>query len=428
MKHYDCIAIGTGSAMNIVEALLNSNPEARVAVIDKDDPGGICLTRACIPSKLLIYPAELVRSVEEAAKHGIQAEITEVDFLAVMDRMRNTIDRDIRSIEKSLQEAEAVDYFRDTAEFIEPHTLRVGQETIRGDMILLCTGSRPAIPNIRGLDQVDYLTSDTLLGLKELPKSLIILGGGYIAAEYGHFFSAMGSRVTILGRNPRFLPEEEPEISVAAKQKMSGMMDVLTGHEVMQVESEDRQQIRVRARQRRTGQEREFTAEALLLAAGRASNADLIRPDRGGIETDEHGWIRVDDRLETSSKNVWAFGDATGRHLFKHVANYESRVVYANALLGESMQASYHAVPHAVFASPEIAAVGLGEAEAAAAYGGDNILIGFQPFDETARGEAMMLEECFVKVILEKTSERILGAHIIGPKASILIQELINLI
>ncbi len=427
MKHYDCIAIGTGSAMNVVQGLLERNEEAEVAVVDKDEPGGICLTKACIPSKLLVYPAEVMRQVQEAPKHGIQVEVKGVDFHAIMERMRNTVSEDSREIKTNLSQSEALDYYQGVAEFTGPYSMRVGEEEISGDMILLCPGSRPAIPDIEGLEETGYLTSDTLLELEECPESLIIIGGGYVAAEYGHFFSAMGSRVSILGRNPQFLPAEEPEVSAVARDKMARHMDVVVNHEVVRVRSGDSGEVRVTARDRGTGEEREMEAEKLLLATGRSPNTDLLRADRAGLETDSGGWLVVNNELETSVKNVWAFGDGIGRHLYKHVANYESRVAYANAVLGHSMSVDYHAVPHAVFAWPEIAGMGMKEAEAAAEYGEENILIGFHPFEETARGEAMDAEDCFVKVILEESSERLLGAHIIGPQASILIQELITI-
>jgi dihydrolipoamide dehydrogenase len=238
----------------------------------------------------------------------------------------------------------------------------------------------------------------------------------------------MGSKVTVLGRNKQFLPLEEVEVSLVAQQQLEDKdVEIFTNHEVTEVSRENDRQIRVSARDQISGQNREVYTQVLLVAAGRASNSDLLRPEQAGIETDSHGWLVVDENLQTSVKNIWAFGDAIGRYFFKHVANYESRVVYANAVLDEPTIADYHAVPHAVFSYPEIAAVGMKEFEAVRAYGREDILIGFQPFAETARGEAMGLEECFMKVILSQTSQKILGAHIIGPQASILIQEVISL-
>ena len=191
MKEYDLISIGTGSAMNIVGVMIQKNPQMKVAVIDKDEPGGICLTRGCIPSKMLLYPAELVRTIGRAGELGIDVDIRKVDFRGVMERMRTLIYKDINMIRQGLSHSKNIDYYPATAEFISPYTLKVSDETITSKMIFLCTGSKPILPPIKGLDEVGYLTSDTALTMKKLPRSIAIVGGGYIAAEYGHFFSAM---------------------------------------------------------------------------------------------------------------------------------------------------------------------------------------------------------------------------------------------
>src|SRR5579863_1764846 len=189
MKEYDAVVVGSGSAMNIVEALIEENPKIRVAVIDKDEPGGICLTRGCIPSKILLYPAEVLRTVEEAKRFGISVEVKGVDFQAVMGRMRGLIDADIDSIRRGLSESENIDYYHAAAEFVAPYTMTVEGETIKGGMFILGSGSSAVIPKVEGLEGAGYLTSDTVLRLTELPESIAIIGGGYIAAEYGHFFA-----------------------------------------------------------------------------------------------------------------------------------------------------------------------------------------------------------------------------------------------
>lgn len=427
MKAYDLIAIGTGSAMNIVEAMLQRAPEKRVAVVDKDDPGGICLTRGCIPTKMLVYPAEIVRGLDEAKALGLDVQIKHVDFQGIMARMRSTVGRDVEEIRRGLSEAKGLDYYPGAAEFVGPYRLKVGAEEISAKMIFLCLGSRPTIPAIEGLDGVAYHTSDTILGLKKLPATLAILGGGYIAAEYGHFFSGMGSQVTIIGRNPQFLPNEEPEVADLAKREMSKHLTLLTNHEVVKVEASGKSKKKIVALDRTTGKEKKIVSEVILLAAGRTSNTDILKPERAGIKTDEKGWILVDEYLETSQANIWALGDAIGRHQFKHAANYESKVVYYNAVLGQRMKADYHAIPHAVFCTPEIASVGLREKEAVDLYGEDVVLVGFHRYRNTAKGEAMGLKDPFVKAIVEAETNRILGAHIIGPQASVLIQEIITL-
>ncbi|MDH5746634.1 MAG: dihydrolipoyl dehydrogenase, partial [Candidatus Bathyarchaeota archaeon] len=426
-KEYDLISIGTGSAMNIVGVMIQENPQMKVAVIDKDEPGGICLTRGCIPSKMLLYPAELVRTIGRAGELGIDVDIRKVDFRRVMERMRTLIHKDINMIRQGLSHSENIDYYPAVAEFIRPYTLKIGDATITSKMIFLCTGSKPIIPPIRGLDEVGYLTSDTVLSMNQLPRSLAIVGGGYIAAEYGHFFSAMGSKVTIIGRNPQFLKQEEPEVSALAKKALGKHMAILTNHEVREAEKTPTGVKRLIAVSRENRERVVTSADEILVAAGRGPNTDVLHPEKGGINTDKRGWIIVDEYLETSQPNIWAFGDANGKHLFKHVANYESLVVYYNAVLNRKMKADYHAIPHAVFTYPEIGSVGLKEKEAIGKYGEENVLIGMYRYENTAKGEAMGVKEYFVKVIVEKETVKILGAHIIGPYASVLIQEIINL-
>ena len=427
MKEYDLVVIGTGSGMNYVYPVIERNPGFRVAVIDKDEPGGICLTRGCIPSKLLLYPAELVRTVETAVKFGIDVQIRNIDFKTIMNRMRSIISHDIGMIREGFLGNPDIDYYNDIAEFISPYTMNVGNETIGGKMFFLCSGSKPLIPHIKGLNETGYLTSDTVLKMTELPESISIIGGGYIAAEYGHFFSAMGSRVTIIGRNPRFIPDEEPEISALAAREMSKNMEILTSLEVFEVAKDGDGKKVITAKEKAGGEEVVITSDEILVAAGRAPNTDILHPERGGIKTDSNGWIVVNEYLETSQPGIWAFGDANGRYLFKHVANFESAVVFENAILKKKTRMDYHAVPHAVFSYPEIASAGLKEKEAIKKYGEDSVLIGFRKYEDTAKGQAMDVKDCFVKVILEKNTNRILGAHIIGPYASILIQEIINL-
>jgi dihydrolipoamide dehydrogenase len=427
MKNYDLIVIGTGSGMNYVNSIIDLNPEMKIAVIDKDEPGGICLTRGCIPSKLLLYPAELVRELEKAPLFGITLEIKDIEFRTIMERMRRRIGEDIEMIRQGLTENPYLDYYHEPAEFISPYTLKVGGETLHSNMIFLCTGSRPAVPPVKGLEDAGYLTSDTMLELDECPMSLAILGGSYIGAEYGHFFSAMGAEVTVIGRNPHFLPLAEPEISELARIKMSEYMRILTNHEAIEVRKESSGQKTVVAKDRDSGKETEITVDEILVATGRAPNTDILHPERAGIKTDPQGWILVNEYLETSQPNIWAFGDANGKHLLKHVGNYESRIVFLNAIRKEKVKVDYHAVPHAVFSYPEIAGVGMSEKEAIDELGEKRVVIGFKLFEDTAKGSAMEARDYFLKVILDGLEERILGAHIIGPHASILIHEIIPL-
>jgi len=427
MKTYDLIVIGSGSAMEIVNAMLQENQSMKVAIIDKDEPGGICLTRGCIPSKILLYPAELVRTIDRAGEFGIDVSVKRIDFAEVMERMKNFINKNINAIRQGLSNSKNIDYYPTLAEFTAPYTLKVGGNNITSKMIFLCTGSRPVIPPIKGLQNVGYLTSDTILKLDRLPETTTIIGGGYIAAEYGHFLSAMGSKVTIIGRNPLFIPDEEPEISALAKRELQKHMTIITNHEVRSAERTLTGKKKLIAVNRENQKEVEIVGDEILVASGREPNTDILHPERAGIKTDEKGYIIVNEYAETSQPNIWALGDADGKFPFKHVANHEAQIVYYNAVLKRKEKTDYHAIPHAIFTDPEIAGVGLQEKQAIQEYGKDNVLIGFQRFQDTAKGEAMGLKDYFVKVIVERKNMKILGAHIIGPEASVLIQEIINL-
>jgi len=426
MKEYDFILIGTGSGMEIANALLEENPKLKAAIVDKDEPGGICLTRGCIPSKILLYPAELVRTIQRAKDFGITVDMKNIDFPEIMQRMRDLISKDINSLRNGLSSSKNIDYYTSVAEFLAPYTLKVGDETITSKMIFLCTGSKPIIPSISGLDETGYVTSDTILELTKLPKSVAIVGGGYIAAEYGHFLASMGSQVTIVGRNPQFIPDEEPEISSLAKRELQKRMTILTNCKVYKTEKTPNGK-KLFAIDGTTQKEIEILADEILIASGRGPNTDMLHPERAGIKTDIHGWIIVNEYLETSQPNIWALGDADGNYLFKHVANYEALLVYLNLRQKRKIKVDYQAVPHAIFTDPEIASVGLKEKEAIAKYGENNLRIGVHRYEDTAKGEAMGLKDYFVKVIVLNEGMKILGAHIIGPYASVLIQEIIDL-
>ena len=427
MKEYDLIVIGTGTGMELANAFLQENSAAKIVVIDKDEPGGICLTRGCIPSKLLLYPADVVRTIERAEKFGIKAEIKKIDTSFVLERMRTSIKRDIEAIRNGLTKTPNIEYFHEAAEFIAPYTVKVGDQTISAKMIFLSIGSRPVIPKIEGLEKVGYLTSDTILSVLKLPSSIGIIGGGYIGAEYGHFLSAMGCKVTIIGSNPRIIPEEEPEISRLAKREMEKHILIHTGYQVKRVEKTLNGKKRITGINPETQKEVKVEVDEILVAVGRRANTDILHPERAGIKINDRGFIVVNEYMESSQPNIWVVGDANGIYMFKHVANYQAQVVYDNAILKNQVKADFTAVPHAVFSDPEIASVGLKEAEAIAKYGKDNVVIGFTKFADTAKGEAMSLEDEFVKVILERGTWKILGAHIIGPQASILIQEIVDL-
>jgi mycothione reductase len=420
VQDYDVIVVGSGSGMTVVENALNEG--LRVALIEGGPVGGTCLNVGCIPTKLLVFPADRIAEIQESAKLGVKARIEAIDFAGIMERMRRSVQRDHDQLREGLRGTWQLDFYETMAHFVGPYTLQVGDVRIRGKKIFLANGARPLMPPIRGLDQLSLLNNETVLQLTALPASMAIIGGGYMACEFAHFFAAMGTRVTILQRNKHLVPEEEPEISTMLKNKLSERMEVHTGTEVNAVGRQEDGYV-LTAKDVAEGGERTFSAEQVLLAAGRRSNADLLQVDAAGIATDERGYVVVNEFLGTNIKNIWAFGDITGRHMFRHVANEESFYAWHNSQHRHGAAVPYDAIPHAVFTYPQIASVGLTEREARR---GHRVLVGLTPYTSVAMGEAMLEQDGFAKAVVEESTGRILGFHIIGAQASILIQEVIN--
>jgi mycothione reductase len=420
MEEFDIIVIGSGSGMLIASAAVDQG--LLVALIEHGKMGGTCINVGCVPSKMLIYPAEVLTTIKKADKLGVNATLNSVDFKNIMTRMHELVSEDSGHQAMAVEATPGITWFKETAEFIFDYTLQVGLHTISADKIFIVSGSRTALPLIKGIDKIDYLTSNTVLELQTPPKSILIVGGGYIGMEYGHFFSSIGTKTIIIQRPERVLPEEEVEISELLLKEMSQRMEIKTGFEVIEAKIEGQTKTLI-ARNRKDGSLHEFSAEAVMIATGRVSNADTIKPEKSGIALDEHNFIKVNEYLETSKKNIWALGDAIGIQMFKHVANYEAGIAWHNAQHEHKAKMDYSAVPHAVFTNPQIASVGLKEQEAKQNH---KILVGRALYKDTAMGAAMGFPEGFVKVIVEQETGKILGGHIIGPEASILIQEIIN--
>ncbi len=421
MKRYDLVVVGSGAGMNVASTAVSHG--MRVALVDNGPLGGTCLNRGCIPSKVLLQPADVIRTVQEASNIGVHVTIDRVDFRRIMDRVWEIVLGDRHEMERGVSHTEGLDFYNEDASFASDLTLRVGRRRIKGDTVVIASGARPFIPPIEGLEQAGYLTSATVFDLEKPPHSLIVVGGGYIAAEFAHFFSAIGTDVTVVGRNARLVPQEEPEISQALATSLARYCNIHTGHEVVAVRGGSGRKT-VTARSLADGQVREFAAAEILIAAGRRSNSDILRPEKSSVETDALGWIKVDSYLQTTKEGIWALGDALGRHMFRHNANYQADVVWWNAFTEHQHPVDEHAIPHAVFTHPEIASVGMSQAEATKNH---DVLVGRKRYYDTAKGFALGEEEGFVKVVVEAQTGRILGAHAIGPQASVLVQHLVYL-
>ena len=421
MKEYDVIVIGSGSGMIIVnEAMAHG---ATVALIDKGPRlGGTCLNYGCIPSKMLIHPADRIMEIQKARELGIDVKTREIDFSAIMNRMRKVRDEGQKEVREGIQQMDGLNFYEGEAHFVEDYTLEVNGERIKGDRIFIASGSRPFIPPIKGLDAVDFLTNESVLELKEKLESIIIIGGGYIGVEYAHFFDAMGTKVTVIEMADRLILSEEPEIADLLLKELRKRMAISLNAKVVEVKHNGGG-IKVVAEDASNGKQIEFAAKTVMVAIGRKSNADRLKVENTGVEIDKKGFIKVNEYFETSRKNIFAVGDANGEQMFTHVANREASLAIDNVLHDGKATIDRSAVPHAVYSYPPIASLGMMEKEAREK---QQILVGKTRYYEVAKGEAMLEKEGFAKVILDKEGEKILGFHIIGPHAPILIQEVVN--
>jgi mycothione reductase len=420
MKKYDVIVIGSGCGLNIVNEALEHG--LSVALVDKGPLGGTCANLGCIPSKMLIFPAERIAEIREARKLGIEIDTRSIEFKSIMEHMRKVVREDREHLRHELSRVDNLDFYEGEGHFVSDYTVEIDGEEIKGGKVFIASGSRPLIPPISSLESVDYLTNETVLQMTERPDSLIIVGGGYVAVEYGHFFSAMGTKVTILEMADRLVPSEESEIAETLKNEMSRRMRVYTSVQAEAVKS-DGHDVTIVAKDLNSGGRKEFTAQRILMAVGRRSNADLLKAENTGVELDKRGFIKVDEYLETTKKNIFAVGDINGQQMFTHVANVEASLAADNVIHGSKTKMDYRAAPHAVYSHPQIASVGMTEEAARKAH---KVLVGKARYSDVAQGQAMLEESGFAKAIVEADTGKILGFHIIGPYAPILIQEVIN--
>lgn len=423
MKAYEVIVVGSGSGLSIVSKALERG--LKVALVAEKYLGGTCLNVGCVPSKTLIYPADVAEDIREARKLGVNGSVGSIDFSAIMERMRQTVARGIAFNRQWMDEEANIDFYEARGRFTGDFTMEVeGGRQIRGKKIFLASGARPAIPAVEGLAEAGYLTNETLPALTALPESMVILGGGFIAIEYAHFFAAMGTGVTVIEAGERLVAREEPEVSRALEEALKKRMSIHTSATVERVIKNDGGCV-VRARMK-DGKRQDFTCRALLVAAGRVSNAPSLTPEATGVELNEAGFIKVNDYLETTKKGIWAIGDATGRQMFTHAADRELKVAWHNAMAGggggKRMKMAFALVPHAVYTRPQIASVGLTEAEARRTH---DVLVGKAAYSDTVQGEARRETEGFAKAIVDKKKGTILGFHVVGPEATELIQEVV---
>lgn len=437
MESYDFVVIGSGAGLNVLNTALQMG--LKCALVEDTKLGATCLTRGCIPSKVLVHPADLIREAQHASKVGVNFRVEKVDWELISKRMWSQIDES-KEIEKGLLEVPNLTLYKGIGEFIGEYEMQVKNkndnkiiDSFKGDRFVIASGARSFIPPIENLEEIGYITNENFFGTKFPQKpweSLIIIGGGVIAAEFAHIFSSFGTQVTIIEMLPRLVMTEEPEISKFLEENFKKQMTVLVNHKAIKAKSKKKLKVIV-AQNTDSGEEIEVKAEEIFVAAGRKSNADLLNVSKAGIEVDKRGWIKTNDYLETNKKNIWCIGDANGLYQFRHKANYESEICVNNIFGPEENKQSvdYSAVPWAIFSYPQIGHVGMTQSEAIEK--DHEIFVAIKHYSSVAKGFAMGynendIDDGFVKLIVDK-SYRILGAHVVGPHAAVLVQPFVYL-
>lgn len=440
MKHYDVIVIGTGAANIVTDAALLQG--LSIAIIERGRFGGTCLNRGCIPTKVIVTAANTIRELREAAHIGVSVDNVRLDWDVMSKRLWHKVDESF-GIKPYYDAYPNIDIYEGTASFIDKKALRVdlnagGTVELDGEKIFIGTGGRTKVPTFPGLEDVGYITSETFFGPaypKAPYKSLIILGGGPIGCEFAHAFDATGTRVTLVQHNVRLLPKEDEAVSAFLLKQFQGYgIDVRLNQDTIAVHREGTEKV-LTIRNRTTGEEQVVRAEEILVAPGIVPMTDLLHLEHTDVQTDKRGYILTNEFLETTASGIWALGDVNGEAPFRHKANYEAEILAHNLFSGHRPEqwrwAQYDVVPAVTYTYPEAAHVGLTETQALNA--GYTVETAINHYSSSAKGYALGYEpgednDGFIKLVLDSQTKHVLGAHIIGKEASILIQPFINLL
>jgi dihydrolipoamide dehydrogenase len=422
MENFDTIIIGSGSGLDVAASLAQQGK--RVAIIERSRMGGTCLNRGCIPSKLLIHSADIVETIRNAHLFGINVEKFSIDYTKIISRVNSFVMDNSEKIRREIVKLDSPKLFPSECSFVGAKTLELknSKQQLTAKKILISAGSRPAVPPIEGLCDSGYITSNEALSLEAQPKILTILGGGYIACELAHFFGTMGTEINIVTNKKRLLNKEDTDISNKITEIFARKYNLFLNCNTTSVHRNKNTINLVTTNS--SGENINIQSDHLLVAVGRIPNSDSLNLSFTNVKTTGEGYILTNKYLETNVKGIFALGDIVGRFKFKHSANLEANYAYHNIMNPDQMvPVDYEAMPHAIFSSPQVAGVGYTEQQLKLR----NIeyIKSTHKYINTAMGKAIEDEDGFVKFLVDKKDKTILGCHILGTDASVLIHEVI---
>ncbi len=412
---YDLVVIGGGSG-GLVVASAAAQLKAKVALIERDRLGGDCLWFGCVPSKSLIHASRVAYEVKNAAKFGIYTDNYNINFAQAASHVQQVISTIQPHDSPERFESLGVEVIFGDGQFLDEKTFSINGRKLTARAFVIATGSRPAIPNIPGLNEAGFLTNEQVFSLENNPESLVIFGAGPIGCELGQAFSRLGSKVTILSSRNQILPKEDPEAAqVVQEQLLSEDIIILNNTKAERVELENGKKKIILGNHN-------ILADEILVSVGRVPNIESLNLEAAGVSINQLG-IKVNDKLQTTNPCIYACGDVIGGYQFTHVASYEAVVVLTNALFFPISKVNYRVIPWATFTDPELARVGLTEQQAKEQYGED-VYVLKQPFASVDRALAEAKPQGFAKIITKRNGE-ILGAHLVGSSAGELIHEIV---
>ena len=422
MNRYDAIIIGTGQAgPSLADRLAKAGQ--RVAVIERGRFGGTCINNGCTPTKTMIASAYVARLAQRGADYGV-ATVTpvKVDMPRVKARKDAVVEGSRKYVEEWMSSLPNTTVHRGQARFVGTRTVTVGSDTLEAERVFINVGGRPRVPNLPGIERVSYLTSESMMDVDFLPRHLIVVGGSYVGLEFGQMFRRFGSRVSIVEMGSRLIGREDPDVSDALR-------DILTAEDIeIRLDAKcvtlEAAQGGVTVNVDCISGAPTVTGTHVLLAVGRAPNTDELGLREAGIETDTHGYIKVDDTLHTSAQDVYALGDCNGRGAFTHTAYNDYEIVADNLLNGAHRRVTDRIPIYALYTDPPLGRVGLSDADARRE--GRNLLAGRMPMTQVARAREKGETKGFMKVLVDASTRQILGAAILGVGGDEAVQSLVD--